>query len=166
MLHSTFSELRSGVFLSSAWSRTVLERHLLCSRASLGAGRGCSSECRPVMDACQLLGQLSLLGSGCHGRLPHWWAGRRSHSYGVSKSVLCLATHRSGVVLLTVLVVSKIISYSVAEETRCLLEYNAVFNFYACSEQSASSLTGVGMYGIKQNWSSKKEEMQECAWWL
>lgn len=162
MLHSMFTELQSGVFLSSAWS-TVLERHLLCSRPSLGTGRGGNSECCAVIDARQLLGQLSLLRSGFQGCLAHWWARRCSHSCGVSKSMLCLATHQSGVVLMTALIVSKIISYSVAEETRCLLEYNMVFNFYACSEQSASSLTGLGMYVVKQNWSSKKEEMQECA---
>lgn len=72
---------------------------------------------------------VKVLGS-CGTLLPRsplrWWERRCSHSCGFSKSVLCLAACQSGVVLLLALVVSKIISYSVAGETRSL---RVVFDF-------------------------------------
>ena len=48
-------------------------------------------------------------------------------------------------------------------ETRCLVENNVVFDFYAHPRQSASSLTGPEVCDTKENRSSNKEEKQECA---
>lgn len=62
------------------------------------------------------------------------------------KFLLCLAACSSGVVLQSALVVAKIISFFVAGETRCLLKYNVMFDFYVHPGQSASSLTELGTY--------------------